>query len=229
MKDLEKSLLENVGTFLSFEKREKTRHEDTLTTATTTNFALFLFKMKYGSNSLLLALAALSSVSAFAPNINLNQRAIAQSCLSVVVTGPDGKPASSKEEDMALTFAIIMGHDARSVTVTAEQFVSQKSENSSNEDNEEGGDVSIPYDAAAKNAYEAASDKSMAYADFKTKYEADAVALVKSKQPIDVSIPYDAAAKNAYEAASDKSMTYADFKTKYEAGAVADVIAKQSS
>jgi len=46
---------------------------------------------------------------------------------------------------------------------------------------EESSDVSIPYDAAAKNAYEA-SDKSMDYADFKAKYEADAVELVKSKQ-----------------------------------------------
>jgi hypothetical protein len=44
-----------------------------------------------------------------------------------------------------------------------------------------GVDVSIPYDAAAKLAYEA-SDKSMAYPDFKAKYEADAVADVKAKQ-----------------------------------------------
>ena len=42
-------------------------------------------------------------------------------------------------------------------------------------------DISIPYDAAAKLAYEA-SDKSMEYAAFKTKYEADAVAHVISKQ-----------------------------------------------
>lgn len=42
-------------------------------------------------------------------------------------------------------------------------------------------DVSIPYDAAAKLAYEA-SDKSMAYDDFKVKYEADSVELVKSKR-----------------------------------------------
>jgi protoporphyrinogen/coproporphyrinogen III oxidase len=42
-------------------------------------------------------------------------------------------------------------------------------------------DVSIPYDAAAKNAYEA-SDQSMSYDDFKAKYEADAIKLVKSKQ-----------------------------------------------
>jgi oxygen-dependent protoporphyrinogen oxidase len=53
-------------------------------------------------------------------------------------------------------------------------------------------DISIPYDAAAKLGYEA-SDKSMAYADFKTKFEAEAVELVKSKQPVDISIPYDEA------------------------------------
>ena len=45
----------------------------------------------------------------------------------------------------------------------------------------ESSDISIPYDAAAKLAYEA-SDKSMAYDAFKTKYESDAVEMVKSKQ-----------------------------------------------
>jgi hypothetical protein len=42
-------------------------------------------------------------------------------------------------------------------------------------------DLSIPYDAAAKLAYEK-SDKSMPYDKFKEKYEADAVADVKAKQ-----------------------------------------------
>ena len=46
---------------------------------------------------------------------------------------------------------------------------------------QENTDVSIPYDAAAKNAYDA-SNKSMAYSAFKAKYEADAVKLVKSKK-----------------------------------------------
>jgi len=44
-----------------------------------------------------------------------------------------------------------------------------------------GVDVSIPYDAAAKLAYEK-SDKSMEYADFKEKFEADAVADVIAKK-----------------------------------------------
>ena len=144
--------------------------------------------------------------------------------LLAIVTGPRGKAAKSKEEDIALTLQLIMEHDARSSTVTAEQFVSQMVE-ASNADSESI-DVSIPYDAAATLAYEA-SDKSMSFADFKIKYEADAVALVKSKKPVDVSIPYDAAAKLAYEA-SDKSMSFADFKIKYEADAVALVQSKRS-
>ena len=146
-----------------------------------------------------------------------------------VVTGAKGKAASSKEEDLLLTLQIIMEHDARSVTVTKEQFASQMKEAKVIEakaiKEDLSIDVSIPYDAAAKLAYEA-SDKSMAYPAFKAKYEADAVADVIAKQPVDVSIPYDAAAKLAY-AASDKSMDYPAFKTKYEADAVADVIAKK--
>lgn len=44
-------------------------------------------------------------------------------------------------------------------------------------------DVSIPYDAASRNAYEN-SDKSMSYSSFKAKYEADAIELVKSKNAL---------------------------------------------
>jgi len=176
--------------------------------------------MKYSNKSPILALAALSSVSAFAPNVFSSK---VRSGLSAVVTGPEGKAATSKEEDIALTLAIIMSHDARSVTVTAEQFVHQMGEDQSVELDEV--DVSIPYDATAQLAY-GASDKSMAYDDFKAQYLADAVALVKSKQPVDVSIPYDATAKNAYEA-SDKSMAYDEFKAQYLADAVALVKSKQ--
>ncbi len=163
---------------------------------------------------------------------------------SDVVTGFEGKAATSFEEDLALTLKIIMAHDSRSTTVSKEQFISQMKEASEIEDVEV--DVSIPYDAPAKLAYEA-SDKSMEYSAFKTKYEADAVADVIAKQPAkevkeetkpkaerpkavkpesyDVSIPYDAPAKLAYEA-SDKSVEYSAFKATYEADAVADVIAK---
>jgi len=43
------------------------------------------------------------------------------------------------------------------------------------------GDISIPYDAPARLAYEQ-SDKSMEYADFKVKYEEETVAMIKAKQ-----------------------------------------------
>jgi len=179
--------------------------------------------------SLLTVVAVLScgSAAAFAP-LASSKPAFTRLCMSSVVTGPKGQAASSKEEDIALTLQIIMDHEARSTTVSKDQFISQMEEQAQEEaPSEESIDISIPYDAAAKLAYEA-SDKSMDYEAFKTKYEADAVADVIAKKPIDISIPYDAAAKLAYEA-SDKSMDYAAFKTKYEADAVADVVSKQPS
>lgn len=168
------------------------------------------------------AILALPLCGAFAP-ATVSRPAFGTS-LNAVVTGPTGKAATSKEEDLALTLQIILDHDKRSTTVTKEQFI-QQVEAAQAEPEVEETDISIPYDAAAKLAYEA-SDKSMDFADFNTQYLADAVALVKSKQPIDVSIPYDAAAKQAYEA-SDKSMAYDVFKTKYEADAVELVKSKQ--
>jgi hypothetical protein len=42
-------------------------------------------------------------------------------------------------------------------------------------------DISIPYDAAARLAYDE-SDKSMEYSEFKEKYQADTVAFIKAKQ-----------------------------------------------
>eukprot|EP00522_Entomoneis_paludosa_P014719 CAMPEP_0172447942 /NCGR_PEP_ID=MMETSP1065-20121228/7078_1 /TAXON_ID=265537 /ORGANISM="Amphiprora paludosa, Strain CCMP125" /LENGTH=156 /DNA_ID=CAMNT_0013199315 /DNA_START=124 /DNA_END=594 /DNA_ORIENTATION=- len=87
-------------------------------------------------------------------------------------------------------------------------------------------DISVPYDAAARLAYEE-SGKKMRFGAFKKQYLAEAVELVKSKQPIDVSIPYDAAAKLAFES-SDKTMGYPEFKEKYEKEAVELVKSKQS-
>ena len=179
----------------------------------------------------LLAIPALTS--AFAPVNNgaaahsSSQLGMVATATAPVVTGPKGKAASSREEDMALTLQIILDHEARSATVSTEQLLSQTEEIAAIEEQEEEIeiDISIPYDAPAALAYES-SDKSMDYASFRAKYEADAVELVKSKQPIDISIPYDAAAKLAYEA-SDKSMDYAAFKTQYEADAVAMVMSKQ--
>jgi len=181
--------------------------------------------MKYTSGVLVAAMAA-SAVGfsgAFTQMAFTTKSRNSARFAAKIITGFEGKAASSKEEDLLLTLQIIMDHEARSSTASKEQFISQIEEAAEAAD--ESIDVSIPYDAAAKLAYEA-SDKSMAYADFKTKFEADAVADVISKQPVDVSIPYDAAAKLAY-GASDKSMAYAHFKTKFEADAVADVISKQ--
>ena len=125
--------------------------------------------------------------------------------IDLVVTGPDGKPAVSKEEDLELTLKIILNHDSRSTTVTKEQYIQQQMDlqaaSASAEQEQEQGqqqvgeqekkqmlwDVSVPYDAAAKLAYEGLlqSDKSSSipsYEDFERKYLEDAVALVKKKQ-----------------------------------------------
>ena len=179
--------------------------------------------MKF-SVAALLAVPALTS--AFAPvnNVGGSARTTALSMSAAVVTGPKGKAASSKEEDMALTLQIIMDHEARSATVSKEQLLSQTEEIAAIDDDAEI-DISIPYDAPARLAYES-SDKSMDYDAFRAQYEADAVTLVKSKQPIDISIPYDAPAKLAYES-TDKSVPYDKFKEVYEAEAVALVKSKQ--
>eukprot|EP00980_Cylindrotheca_fusiformis_P000851 scaffold221_cov120-Cylindrotheca_fusiformis.AAC.12 len=99
-------------------------------------------------------------------------------------------------------------------------------------------DVSIPYDAAARLAYES-SDKSMAFERFKKKYLEEAVALVKSKQPgydpineppppepIDISIPYDAAALLAYKTSGSR-LSFVDYKRIYVEDTVNMVKAKQ--
>lgn len=172
---------------------------------------------------------------------------------SSVQTGPTGKAASSFEEDLMLTLQIIMDHEARSTTVSKEQFVQQVVEANQQQkiQVQEPVDVSIPYDAAANLAYET-TDKSIPYVDFKVQYETDAVASViakkKAQQPsatttptakpadaaaaavvvVDLSIPYDAAAKLAF-GKSDQSMTYENFKVQYEADVVAQVVAKKQA
>jgi UDP:flavonoid glycosyltransferase YjiC (YdhE family) len=104
-------------------------------------------------------------------------------------------------------------------------------------------DLSIPYDAAARLAYEKAGSKGN-YEDFKANYEKEAVAQVIAKKKardspgsatpspapstMDLSIPYDAAARLAYEKAGSKG-NYEEFKAKYEKEAVAQVIAKKKA
>lgn len=184
--------------------------------------------------SLILAIVLPQSL-AFCPIVAARFRT---SLSSGIVTGPKGKPASSFEEDLLLTLKIIQDHDARSVTVSKEQFISQMKE-AARVVKEEKIDLSIPYDAPARLAYEF-SDKSVPYPKFKKNYESNAVAEVKAKRvkakgpakvlespkTVDLSIPYDAAAKLAYES-SDKSMPYAAFKVKFEDNAVEEVKAKR--
>eukprot|EP00526_Cylindrotheca_closterium_P022154 CAMPEP_0113617780 /NCGR_PEP_ID=MMETSP0017_2-20120614/8973_1 /TAXON_ID=2856 /ORGANISM="Cylindrotheca closterium" /LENGTH=114 /DNA_ID=CAMNT_0000527219 /DNA_START=57 /DNA_END=398 /DNA_ORIENTATION=+ /assembly_acc=CAM_ASM_000147 len=107
-------------------------------------------------------LVSLPVVAAFAPVLRTSPKQ-ARSCsaLSAIVTGPEGKAAASREEDIALTLKLIMDHDERSTTVSKDQFIQQMEESVKiQEQPEEVVDVSVPYDAAAKLAYDA-SDKSM--------------------------------------------------------------------
>lgn len=113
----------------------------------------------------------------------------------------------SFEEDLALTRQIILDHQARSETVSKEQFVQQMEEllavksTSATETTanvnpataspnveivnaDKTIDVSVPYDAAARLAYESFDKKSaISFEAFQTQYLVDAVELVKSKQP----------------------------------------------
>jgi hypothetical protein len=191
------------------------------------NFKLYqIYRQLLMMKITLAALLSLQAASGFAPSAQYARPSFG---LHMVTTGPKGKPAASAEEDLMLTLKVIMDHQERSTTVSKDQYISQVEESKKvEEEKPEPIDVSIPYDAAAKLAYEK-SDKSMAFDAFKEKYEADAVAdvIAKNAPAVDLSIPYDAAAKLAYEK-SDKSMAFEAFKEKYEADAVADVIAKNA-
>jgi hypothetical protein len=152
---------------------------------------------------------------------------------SPLVTGPGGKAATSAEEDLALTLELLLMDQSSSTTGSKEQFINvDEVSNTVSEQQQQqqqpsisisiSTDVQVPYNAAARLAYEASADQYVSFADFEPNYRAEAIALVKSKQPsgvLDVSVPYNAAAKLAYEA-SDKSMSFADFEPKYLAEAV---------
>jgi hypothetical protein len=180
--------------------------------------------MKFATAATLFTLPL--AVAAFCPSTGSSSSVRNHGPLSVVVTGPAGKAAKSAEEDLALTLKIIMDHQDRSTTVSKEQFIQQMEAVAKvPEVPVEPVDVSVPYNAAAKLAYEA-SDKSIPFEKFEPKYLAEAIALVKSKRPVDISVPYNAAAKLAYEA-SDKSLSFAEFEPKYLAEAVALVKSKR--
>lgn len=103
--------------------------------------------------------------------------------LSGVVTGPKGKPASSFEEDLFLTLKVIMDHDARSATVSKEQFLMQMQEAQKVPKSLPPADVSVPYNAPAQLAYEA-TDKSVPFKEFEAKYEQDIIEQVKAKKTV---------------------------------------------
>lgn len=108
-------------------------------------------------------------------------------------------------------------------------------------------DVAIPYDAAARLAYDeyCAGGKEADFEAFKLKYEQMTVADIKAKQierelfpetqkvGPDLSIPYDAAAKLAYEQWLDANgkwgneAEYEKFKSKYEEKSVAQATYKK--
>jgi hypothetical protein len=176
--------------------------------------------MKIACTAALLALLSVST-EAFTSSSQTQRQS---THLNAVVTGVKGKAAASREEDLMLTLQVIMDHQQRSSTVSKEQYVQQMEE--AKKEPEAKIDVSVPYDAAARLAYEA-SDKSVTFEEFEVKYLAEAVELVKSKRPVDVSIPYDAAAKLAYEAAG-KPGDFASFHKTYLAETVEMVKSKQS-
>lgn len=135
--------------------------------------------MNFAMNRIFFLVALLAVQKAL--GLGIFQRAAFSSSSTQVITGPRGKPAKSKEEDLMLTVQLILDHEARSTTVSKEQFIMQMEEVKHMPEPVSPVDVSVPYDAAAKLAYEA-SAKNMPYSEFKSKYEADAVAQVKSKQ-----------------------------------------------
>lgn len=79
-------------------------------------------------------------------------------------------------------------------------------------------DLSIPYDAAARFAYDQAG-KPGSFVDFKTRYENAMVAMVKSKArarvAVDLRVPYDAAARLAFQSGKSSS-DFQSFRVRYE-------------
>jgi hypothetical protein len=143
---------------------------------------MMLRQLLFFALSACLLLASMRIVGAFSPlqTAVLSGLRTSSTVVSGVVTGPRGKPASSHEEDLFLTLKVIMDHDARSTTVSKEQFIAQMQEVRKLPASLPPADVTVPYDAAAQLAYDK-SDKSMPFREFAAKFEADAIQLVKAK------------------------------------------------
>merc|ERR1712238_21018 len=86
----------------------------------------------------------------------------------------------SRDEDLLLTLQVIMAHDIRSTTHTKEQFLHDMEQPVVKHD-ETLVDVSIPYMATAKLAFEQ-SDQALSYEEFERKYLAESVQEVMAKQ-----------------------------------------------
>merc|ERR1712238_150063 len=94
----------------------------------------------------------------------------------------------SHDEDLLVTLQVILAHDIRSTTHTQEQFLhdmdQQQPTINKHDETLLGYDVSIPYMATAKLAFEQqqSSDQSMVYEEFERKYLAKSVQEVMAKQ-----------------------------------------------
>merc|ERR1712238_357465 len=88
----------------------------------------------------------------------------------------------SHDEDLLLTLQVIMAHDIRSTTHTKEQFLHDMEQQQPVVKHDETlVDVSIPYMATAKLAFEQ-SDQALSYEEFERKYLAESVQEVMAKQ-----------------------------------------------
>jgi hypothetical protein len=194
-----------------------------------------------------------SLLSRYASTISVDGTA-ATSTGSSITTGPNGKAAINFDEDLRLTLQIIMDHQLRSTTVSTEQLVQQVTAAAAIDDTKDTIDITIPYDAAAKLAYQnepSNIQSSMTFDEYKVQYEAKAIAdVIAKKKPTatssttaavtltsndvsnDISVPYDAAAKLAYNHLSESersAMDYNTFQQQFVTKAIADVVAKQKN
>jgi len=89
--------------------------------------------------------------------------------------------AKDAEEDLLLTIKVILAHAERTDKNSTTSTFSNTDQSATTKITDTVLDVSIPYDAAARNAFEAAGSKGD-YEAFKTQFEADAVADVMAKR-----------------------------------------------
>ena len=146
-----------------------------------------------------------------------------------IMTGPDGKAALNYDDDLRLTLQIIMDHQRRSATVSTEQLVQQVTAAASimEDDAAPAVDISVPYDAAAKLAYDKESSSIQAstpFAEYKVQYEAKAVADVIAKKT--QSTPAQPAAVAVATKSKDVASSSAASSSSYDISIPYDAAAK---